>query len=141
MLFQVYLYLFGVLSFDVMLLFVNCFGIMLDIFFAIQAYMETNWNSPDLVHLTVFCLSVFFIIVPIFTNFYQLHNEIQEWVTDIETRLIVQAWIQLHLRPLYTLSICLGSAFSAVEICNSNLFSLSVFNMGLNRSFVYIIIC
>ena len=74
-----------------------------------------------------------FIIIPIFSNFYQLHTAIQSWVTDVDGKRLVQAWIQNHLRALYAISILFASAHTAVEICNSNLFYLSVFNMGLNR--------
>ena len=104
-----------------------------DIFFAGQVFIDIDWTNVDVASLTMFCLCVCFILMPMFINFYQLHEEIQIWITDIETRRTVQAWIQLHLRSLYLLSIALGSCFTAVELSNSNLFRLSVFNMGLNR--------
>ena len=45
----------------------------------------------------------------------------------------VQAWMHSYLRILYMMTVFCGSAFAAVDICNSNLFHLSVFNMGLNK--------
>ena len=78
-------------------------------------------------------MSSFFVIVPILSNYLQLHKSIQEWLTDIETKFSVEPWIHMHLRALYALCILFGSAFTAVEICNSHLFNLSLFNMGLNR--------
>ena len=72
-------------------------------------------------------------VSPIFANFYQLHKSIQIWISDVETRRVVQPWVRLHLRSLYVMSILLGSSFTAVEIANSNLFQQSLFNMGLNR--------
>ena len=68
-----------------------------------------------------------------FTNFLQLHRSIQRWVSDIETKQIVAPWIQKNLRMLYAMCMLFGSAFTAISICNSNLFHLSIFNMGLNR--------
>ena len=35
--------------------------------------------------------------------------------------------IQTHLRGLYAMCILFGSAFTAIEMCNSNLFHLSLF--------------
>ena len=74
-----------------------------------------------------------FIILPVIANLIQLHHEIQEWMRNTYSQHTVQPWIQSHLRFLYMLSILCGSAFAAVNICNSNLFHLSIFNMGLNK--------
>lgn len=101
-----------------------------DIFFVVQLYDTLNRKIYSLI---MFGSALLFVLLPIFSNFLQLHKSIQEWVTDIETRKVVQAWVQMHLRALYAMCILFGSAFTAIEICNSNLFSLSVFNMGLNR--------
>ena len=83
-------------------------------------------------YMIIFILSFLFLILPIFTNFYQLHKSIQVWISDIETGRVVQPWIQRHLRPLYLMTILLGSAFSAVDLANSNIFDLAVCNMSLN---------
>ena len=98
-------------------------------FFALQVYQTLD----GLVDWIIFIGAIVFVTLPIFSNFIQLHQNLQVWVTDLETRVIVQAWIQMHLRTLYLLSIVFGSAFTAVELCNSNIFHLNVFNMGLNR--------
>ena len=99
-----------------------------------QVYADsTDWSvsMDDAVgYVIIFALSLLFVILPLFTNFLQLHSAIQLWVTDIETRRIVKAWIQVYLHSLYLFSILFGSAFTAVEICNSNLFSLPVFAMA-----------
>ena len=55
------------------------------------------------------------------------------WMEDLESRLTVHAWVQNHLRTLYAFAIFFGSAHSSVVICNSNLYQLDLFNMGLNR--------
>ena len=106
-----------------------------DVFFVLQTFesLSSNDNVDYIANLVIFILSVFFLILPMLFNYVQLHKAIQEWVNDIETRRYVQAWVQLHLRALFLICIIFGSAFTAIEICNSNLFYLSVFNMGLNR--------
>ena len=95
----------------------------------IQVYLTQSTLSESII-----CgFALFFIILPILSNFWQLHNSIQAWIIDVDTRQVVQGWIQNHLRTLYFFCIIFGSAFTAVEICNSNIFQLSMFNMGLNR--------
>ena len=101
-----------------------------DVFFVVQVYLTL---ISEVYGIIIFCMSVGSVLVPLLINFVQLHNAIQLWVTDVETKRIVQSWIQKHLRALYAMSIIFGSAFTAVAMCNSNLFSLSIFDMGLNR--------
>ena len=76
---------------------------------------------------------VLFIISPLICNLLQLHYEIHEWMVDVYSKHTVQAWMRSYLRILYMLCFLFGSAFAATSICNSNLFHLSMFNMGLNR--------
>ena len=88
---------------------------------------ETWDETNSFMIFVIFNLSVVFVILPIFTNFFQLHQSIQSWVIDI------QAWIQTNLRSLYAMCVLFGSAFTAIELCNSNLFGLPLFNMELNQ--------
>ena len=94
-------------------------------------------NSDDrLSAIEKWCLFSFgtlFIILPLIGNLIQLHNEIKIWISDVYSKYCVQSWMQLHLRHLYMFSILFGSPFAAVDILNSNLFHLSLFNMGLNK--------
>lgn len=99
-----------------------------DGFFVAQVYFFQE--SVD--ELVICGLSLLFIILPIFGNYYQLHKEMQVWLKDSDGKHTIQAWIQNNLRVLYTLSVVCGSAYTAVLICGSNLFHLKVFNMGLN---------
>ena len=80
---------------------------MIDIFFVCQVYVALVNNF---ILWLIFGLSLLFLILPIFTNYVQLHKAIRHWLMDIETRKIVQAWIQLHLRSLYLICILFGSA-------------------------------
>ena len=106
-------------------------------FFAIQVYLSINFDSSNktdvISDLIIFLLSILFILLPIFISYGQLHKEMQKWVIDIETRGFVSAWTQQHLRSFYLLCIILGSSFTAIELCNTYLFSLSIFSMSLNR--------
>ena len=100
-----------------------------DVFFVIQSYYTST--SPK--YAIIFALSAFFVIFPLFANIIQLRRSIMVWVADIETRGVVVPWLEQNIRSLYALSILFGSAFTAIEICHTNLFYLSLFNMGLNR--------
>ena len=54
--------------------------------------------------------------------------------TDVDNSHTIKAWLGSNLKALYFLAILLGgSTFTAVKICNSNLFYFNVFNMGLTN--------
>ena len=79
------------------------------------------------------CSGALFIILPLICNLVQLQHEIHKWMTDVYSKHTVQAWMRSYLRRLYMISFLCGSAFAAINICNSNVFHFSMFNMGLNR--------
>ena len=81
----------------------------------------------------LFSFGVLFIVLPLIGNLIQLHYEIKEWMRDTYSAHTIQPWIRSYLRLLYMMAILFGSAFAAVDICNSNIFHLQVFNMGLNK--------
>ena len=62
--------------------------------------------------LNLLCLfgTVTFIVIPVITNFVQLHKEVEVWLYDPESRLSVNSWIRNNLRTLYALSILFESA-------------------------------
>ena len=113
------------------IVFMYIMDVISDGFFVMQVLISAKENDTD--EILIGFLSLLFIIIPIFTNFWQLHNEMKIWITDVDSKRVVQAWFRNHLRALYAISVICGSAFSAIEICNSNLFHLNLFNMGLNR--------
>ena len=80
-----------------------------------------------------FSFGLLFILLPLIGNLVQLQQEILLWIGDIYSKHTVQAWIRSNLRILYMITILCGSAFGAVDICNSNIFHLPLFNMGLNQ--------
>ena len=102
-----------------------------DVLFVLQVFV--TWYYKSVIFSFILIFGILFLVVPSFVHFYQLHKSIKLWMTDIETKKVVQAWVQLHLRFLYVISLLLGSSISAVDLCNTNLFHLKIFNMGLNR--------
>ena len=106
---------------------------LLDCLFVARIYFGWHESLSDVAILVLFTAGMIFLIVPLICNLIQLHNEIREWVSDVYCKHIVQAWVRSYLRILYMLTIVFCSAFAAVEICNSNIFHLPMFNMGLNK--------
>ena len=45
----------------------------------------------------------------------------------------VNLYIQKHIKLIYFITFICGSSFSAVSLCNSYLFQLDTFSMGLSR--------
>ena len=106
----------------------------IDCLFVAQIHLDSDNQLSSIEKWTLFGFGAVFIILPSICNLIQLHNEIQVWVDDIYSKHTVQAWIRSHLRFLYLIAIFFGSAFAAIDICNSNIFHLPMFNMGLNQT-------
>ena len=109
------------------------FFFFLDCMFVTQIYLNDDGQLSLIARWILFNFGVFFVILPLIVNLTQLHNKIQVWVTDTYSKHTVQAWMRSYLRMLYMITILSGSAFAAVDICNSNIFHISLFNMGLNQ--------
>ena len=75
-----------------------------DIFFVLQTQKEWEISNNPII-LIIFILSLLFIIIPIFINYYQLHKAITQWIQDIEMKKIINSWIQTYLRSLYLICI------------------------------------
>ena len=109
-----------------------CF-FLVDCLFVAQIYLDGDEQFSTSEKWILFSFGVFFVILPLICNLMQLHNEIKVWMSDIHSKHTVQAWIRSYLHFLFLMAIVFGSAFAAVDICNSNIFHLRMFNMGLNR--------
>ena len=94
---------------------------------------QVGYGQSSIFEVIIFSLALLFIILPVFVNYIQLHLEIKTWLTDTDSTHTVQPWVHRFLRQLYFLCILTGSAQSTVLVCNSNLFLLKRFNMGLNK--------
>ena len=104
----------------------------IDVVFMLQIWIRENVYPIQIensLYVVLFGVSVLFIAIPITASIVQLQKEIKEWLHDVDTKDIIPAWIQENLRLLYMLTIVSGNAFTAVGICNTNLFGLSVFDM------------
>ena len=89
----------------------------------------------DKLQLLLFSLCCIFLICPTMSNLLQLQKEIKNWMHDVDTRQIIQAWIRSNLKFLYTVSIILGSSFSGIAFCNSNLFQWYICYMNLPKTY------
>ena len=88
----------------------------------------------QLIYTILFCCSITFIFLPLIFNILQLHKQLSKWLNDpILSRTEAPVWILSFMKILYFVSIVSGSSFSAVALCNSNLFQLRIFGMGLSR--------
>ena len=117
------------------------FDFISDIMMVLQIWIVENitlneisqFDSSVVLPLLLCILSIVFIIIPVCASFIQLQKEIKNWVNDVDTRKIVPVWIQQHVKFLYLLCVISGNAFIAVGLCNSNLFGLFLFDLGLNK--------
>ena len=75
----------------------------------------------------------FFIIVPLFANIYQLQVEIKRLMSDPDSKQVIRAWMRYNMKILHLSIFISGSAFSAVELCNSYLFQLPLFSVGVSQ--------
>ena len=111
--------------------------IAIDCLFVAQIQLNNGNQLSPLTKWFLVSFGIFFVIVPLLCNLVQFHKETQVWMFDTYSKhtVTVQQWIRSYLRLLYMIAILCGSSFVAVDICNSNLFHLQMFNMCLNRRF------
>lgn len=107
-----------------------------DIFFSGKLLLQAEKEEY---YLALFIASVFFVLLPVVANVYQLHDEISKWN---EERMSspgnsalrhVARWVESRVKTLYMLSFVSGSSFSSVILLNSYLFRLDLFSMGLSK--------
>ena len=106
-----------------------------DVFFSGKLLLQVANNSSDNVYLLLFCASIMFIIIPLFVNVGQLHNEIKHWRDNQNETVNSQAciWIKSRIKIIYIITFICGSSFSTISLCNSYLFQLNIFSMGLSK--------
>ena len=109
---------------------------MSDIFFSLKLYFlasDNDNNDNNDLYRILFIGCVSFIVVPLIFNIIQLHFEINKWTKDeILKSTSVSQWINTNLKFLYFIAIICGSSFSAIALCNSYLFQMPIFGMGLS---------
>ena len=97
-----------------------------DVLFAVNI---SHGNEYGQILFVLFVLSIVFIVVPVILSVYQLYKAINEW-QRID---ILKEWISDNVTILYFLSILTVGSFGAIELCTSNLFNLSQFDMPLSK--------
>ena len=107
--------------------------ICVDCVFVAHIYLDNDEHLSFIETLVLFSFGVLTIVLPLIYNLFQLNKEIKRWIRDVNSKHTVQSWMRSYVQLLYIITILCGSAFAAVDICNSNLFHLRMFNMGLNK--------
>ena len=102
--------------------------IVSDIFLSLHI---SSFITTDSVYIILFISSIIFIVIPILISIFQLMHTINKhWWHDDNIKL----WLTDNSKLLYFLSVFSGSSFTAIQLMNSNLFSLNAFSMGLTHS-------
>ena len=108
----------------------NAWDFFSDFFFTISLWDNRKLHD-DIIYL--FIAAVGFVLIPWGLNLYTLLQFQQRWQNSIyQTRL--RGWITSFFPHLCILSFISGSSFGAVELCNSNLFNIEFFSMGLSQT-------
>eukprot|EP01084_Bolivina_argentea_P129062 228012_1 len=108
-----------------------------DIFFAIDVWShlksELIFNGKEFQFISIFFLSIVFIIVPVIVSLFQLYFASEKhWLHNNRIR----AWLSRYSKILYLMAVLSGSAFTAVELFNSSMFALNIFYMGLSKQYL-----
>ena len=79
--------------------------------------------------------SALFVIIPWGLNLRQLLRSQKEWAQDEAIKYAVTRWLMKNNKKLIILTVLCGSAFAAIELCNSRAFGRcsSFYNMGLTE--------
>ena len=103
-----------------------------DIFLSIQIYCYAY--SQNRIFIILFVCSILFIIIPGILSLYQMHTNIKsKWIDHKYIGNIIKIYILQYSKMLYFFSIITGSAFTGINICNSNIFGLKCFDMRLPK--------
>ena len=97
-------------------------------------FNEANPVSSKLkeYYLALLIASTIFIIVPVIANITQCYFEFKQWNSDILFRnSLLSEWIKKNVKICYFISVICGSSFSAIALCNSYLYQINAFSMGL----------
>ena len=98
-----------------------------DVLFIINITHQSQYPSP--LTETIFANSILFVILLVMITLFQLHQATQKWRRNDD----LCQWINDNIVLLYILSVITGSSFTGVELCTSNIFNSSKFDMPLNK--------
>ena len=87
-----------------------------------------QWGTSNKINL-LFQLSIIFLALPWLTNILFLFYQRSKWVRHA----IVNSWIRDNAWVLMGFTMISGGANATIQLCNSNLFGLKLFQMNLPR--------
>ena len=98
-----------------------------DALFCANVPLHSEYPGNNL--FLIFNLSIVFLALPAVITLYQLHSGIKRWKGNDE----LSQWLSNNIKLLYFVSVITGNSFVGIELCTSNLFNLSWFDMPLSR--------
>eukprot|EP01084_Bolivina_argentea_P055315 101424_1 len=103
--------------------FVQTLDVISDVFFATDLLLSYHNILPGI-------LATITIICPVIISLYQLYVESNKyWLKNN----ILRSWLSSYAKLLYFVSIITGSSFTAIQLFNSGMFTLQLFDMGLGK--------
>jgi len=108
-----------------------------DIFFVIDVWYK-HYYQVDMQkkqeYFAIFVGCIIFMIIPVLISIYQLSKiSTKYWMYDNKIRV----WLLSNGGILYLFSFLMGSSFSSIQVFNSHLFGLNIFDMGLNHRHLF----
>ena len=72
-----------------------------------------------------------FVIGSILVSIVQFILAKKQWLKNEEIKEIFGSWMEENTNAFYLITLLTGGTFASVELCNSNIFGLDIFDMGL----------
>eukprot|EP01084_Bolivina_argentea_P022758 42324_1 len=116
---------------------------MSDVFLCYEVSVMYDYAQENqFVYLILLIFMAMFLFIPISFSIIQLAtisnkywiNDKNESVFYVVNNAAIRVWFAKYVYFLYILSVLTGSSFSATSLFNSNLYGLSIFDMGLSES-------
>merc|ERR1719242_298242 len=110
---------------------IQILDVLSDSFLAIEIGTEADNNPDDQILPIAFSICILFIFAPSLVSLLQVYYfSNAKWAHSSNK---MKKWLLRHSKILYLTAVTTGSAFTAVEIMNSSLFGLELFEMGLTQ--------
>ena len=103
---------------------VQILDMLSDAFFSFETLEARRY--PQL----IFAISISFILIPSALSLLQLQVSIRKWRGNDE----LSQWLRVNTKLLFFMAVICCNAFTSVQICCSNLFSLWCFDIPLNQT-------
>ena len=99
-----------------------------DLIFSTRALEQGYYNQG--------LLGWIFVLIPWTLNIIIMVKSQKQWMQDNSIKYAVSYWLVSNSKMLVILTIICGSAFAAIDLCNSGAFGMDMFNMGLTERHV-----